>query len=105
MKKQIEFIVSLNNRVHNFVKNPYLKLFFIIMIESRGQIPIKELLQEFFEKNIINLFDLITVASKFLNDKDLGQILQDKIDKDIEYGNLEVLALIGLNSERAVPLL
>ena len=45
------------------------------------------------------------MASKFLNDKDLGQILQDKIDKDIEYGNLEVLALIGLNSERAVPLL
>ena len=48
---------------------------------------------------------MITIACKFLNDEDLSQILQEKIDKDIEYGNLEVLALIGLESEKAMQLL
>ena len=45
---------------------------------------------------------MITIACKFLNDEDLSQILQEKIDKDIEYGNLEVLVLIGLESEKAM---
>ena len=48
---------------------------------------------------------MVTIACKFLNDDDLNQILQEKIDKDIEYGNLEVLALIGLESEKAMQLL
>ena len=48
---------------------------------------------------------MVTIACKFLNDNDLNQILQEKIDKDIEYGNLEVLALIGLESEKAMQLL
>ena len=69
-KKQIEYIANLNSRVYNLVKNPYLKLFFMIMIESRT-VSIKELFQQFIEKNVINLFDLITLACKFLNDGDL----------------------------------
>ena len=81
-KKQIEYIASLNSRVYNLVKNPYLKLFFIIMIESRS-VPMKELFQQFTEKNVINLFDFVTLACKFLNDRDLQQVLKDKIEKDI----------------------
>ena len=51
------------------------------------------------------MFDLITIACKFLSDEDLRQILQEKIEKDIAYGDLEVLVLIGLNSEKAFHLL
>ena len=60
---------------------------------------------QFSEKNVINLFDFVTLACKFLNERDLMQVLQDKIEKDIAEGNLEVLALIGLKSNRAVQLL
>ena len=103
--KNIKYIVALNERVHNFVKNPYLKLFFFIMIESRGPRPIAEIFKDFNLKHVINLFDYVTLACRFLNVQDLAMVLKDKIDKGIAEGNLEVLALIGLKSERAVQLL
>ena len=104
-EKQVEYIVTLNNRVCDFVKNPYLKLFFLLMIEGRGPRPIAEIFKDFTLKHAINLFDYVTLACKFLNAQELMMVLKDKIEKDVAEGNLEVLALIGLKSERAVRLL
>ena len=67
-REKIEYIVSLNGDVHKLVKNPYLRLFFLIMIESRKpQRSVAEIFIEFNTNYVINFFDYVTLACKFLN--------------------------------------
>ena len=50
----------------------------------------------------INVFDYITLACKFLNNDQLKDVLNDKIKYDVAYGNIAVIALVGLSDVRAI---
>jgi len=86
--------------VYKRVKNPYLQLFFRVMIEGKKQ-GMANTLRQFISEHVINLFDFVAVCAKFLDEPGLKQVLEAKIKNDIDKGNLQVFALIGLKSDHA----
>jgi hypothetical protein len=75
------------------VNNPYLKLFYQIMIEPD--------LQKVFEEyakgiQVINIFDFVALACKYLSWNQFNAVMQIKIGNSIEQGNLDAIPLIGL---------
>ena len=80
------------------MKNPYLKLFYLVFIESHNR-TLQTILTDFDREFVINLFDFVTVCCKFLDSQKLQEVLKTKVRLDIERGNLQVFALIGLKSE------
>ena len=75
------------------MKNPYLQLFYLIVIESRIESSPKrgqysKILQDFNKNYVINLFDFVAICCKYLDNKALKEVLQAKIDSDIRQGNL-----------------
>ena len=61
----------------------------------------KQALEQCQKKYVINLFDFVAICCKFLDEVSLKQVLEAKIRDDIQKGNLQVLALIGLKSQDA----
>ena len=98
---KISQLKALNANVYNRVKNPYLQLFFRVMIEGKNQGFMANPPRQFIDKHVINLFDFVAICCKFLDDLQLKQVLEAKIKSDIDRGNLQVFALIGLKSEHA----
>jgi len=68
------------------------------MIESSKD-SMERVLKDFSRNYVINLFDFVAICCKFLSDDSLKSVLDEKIKIDIEKGNLQVFALIGLKSE------
>ena len=86
------------------VKNPYLRLFFLIIVESKKK-PMAKIITDFNADYVINLFDFVAICCKFLDQDSLRAVLDEKIKIDISKGNLQVFALIGLKSEHSARVL
>ena len=67
--------------------------------ERRGNRTIAHTLIDFNRNYVINLFDYVAVCCKYLDTAQLKEVLEEKIRFDVENGNLQVFALIGLKSE------
>ena len=67
--------------------------------ERRGNRTIAHTLIDFNRNYVINLFDYVAVCCKYLDTAQLKEVLEEKIKFDVENGNLQVFALIGLKSE------
>ena len=65
---KISQLKALNANVYNRVKNPYLQLFFRVMIEGKNQGFMANTLRQFIDKHVINLFDFVAICCKFLDD-------------------------------------
>lgn len=75
------------------VKNPYLRLFYQLMLET----DLKKVLEDCARSNTsINTFDFVTLACKFLDYSQFKTVLSIKIEQSISKGNLDVLPLIGI---------
>jgi len=101
VSEKIKQLKELNDRVYMRVKNPYLRLFFLIMIDSHftHRRSFAKILIEFNKNYVMNLFDYVAICCKFLDTAPLKEVLDDKMRSDITMGNLQVFALIGLRSE------
>ena len=93
VQNKIKQLWNLNKNVYKRMKNPYLQLFYLILIESRiesspkrGQL--SKILQDFNKSYAINLFDYVAICCKYLDNKSLKEVLEAKIDSDIRQGNL-----------------
>jgi len=103
LQEKVAQLKDLNQEVYSsVVKNPYLRLFFMIMIENKV---FRALSSDFVKDYVINLFDYVALCCKFLSRKDLPKVINWKIDHGIAEGNLEVIPLIGLKSPRLGQLL
>lgn len=90
----------MNEKVFERVKNPYLKLFYIVMVEiSAKRKPHEKHPLDKFDQ-AINLFDFVAVCCKYLDQDKLKEVLDHRIESDIAKGNLQVFALIGLKSQK-----
>ena len=79
----------MNRNVYKRMKNPYLQLFYLIVIESSfRQRSLARTLIEFNRDYVINLFDFVAICCKYLDNASLKEVLEDKIRSDIEKGNL-----------------
>ena len=75
------------------VKNPYLRLFYQLMLET----DLKKVFEDCARSTVsINTFDFVTLACKFLDYTQLKQVLSIKIEQSVQKGNLDVLPLIGI---------
>ena len=75
------------------VNNPYLKLFYQIMLED----DIVKVFEEFASgTTLINLFDFLTLACKYLPVNELISVIKLKIESSIQSGNFDVIVLTGL---------
>jgi hypothetical protein len=92
---EMDNIRSINKDIYREVKNPYLQLFLILMIEKDGG---KDLFQSVIDQTVVNIFDFVTLACKFLDKDTLFSVLQKKIMFSVKSGNLDAVPLIGLNS-------
>lgn len=100
--EKLKQLRELNNSVSTKVLNPYLSLFYKLMIDNAYDQDAKaKMLIDFSKKHVINLFDFVAICCRFLDSAQLKLVLEAKANSDIEDGNLQVLALIGLTSPKA----
>jgi len=93
--------LQITNIYSEAVNNPYLKLFYQIMIEP----DIFKVFEEYARgATLINIFDFVALACKYLDSAQLKQIIHLKIESSIQKGNLDALVLTGLsiNSSKQV---
>ena len=94
--QKISQLKQLNSKVYMRVRNPYLRLFFQVFIESHfksrkqneGDRTMANILISFNRDYVINLFDYIAICCKYLDSPYLKEVLDEKIRVDIEKGNL-----------------
>ena len=67
----MENIRSINKDIYREVKNPYLQLFLVLMIEKDN----KELFANMIQEASVNLFDFVTLACKYLDKAELISVL------------------------------
>ena len=95
-------VQDMNRNMHLQMKNPYFETFFKLI--DKDQWP-SLLDAQNNQCSQINFLDYVTILCRFLNTKELVQKFNDMIRTGIMNGNLEIIALIGLNSPQLFPLL
>ncbi len=89
VQAKISQLKNLNLKVFDRVKNPYLKLFYVIMVEIENSKNSNKQQQRMGQENshpliefssVINLFDFVTVCCKYLDQDKLKQALEQKIE-------------------------
>ena len=89
MSEKIKHLKELNDKVYMRVKNPYLRLFYLIMIDSHfKRKSMVKILSDFNKDYVMNLFDYVAICCKFLDTGPLKDVLEDKIKFDVARGNL-----------------
>ena len=102
VNQKVLMVQDMNKNMHLQMKNPYFETFFKLIDKNQRS-------SLFDHKNNqsskINFLDYITIMCRFLDTKELEKRFNDMIKTGIVNGNLEVIALIGLNSPSLFPLL
>ena len=57
-----------------------------------------DILIAFNQNHVVNLFDYVAICCKYLENSQLKAVLEEKIRFDVDRGNLQIFALIGLKS-------
>jgi hypothetical protein len=79
------------------MKNPYFETFFKLFDKSQWS--------SLFDSPKIDMMDHLVIMCRFLGTNELISKIEEMINAGVANGNLEIIALIGLNSEKLFPLL